>query len=182
MHCVIVLCFQIEEDDYLATAEALTLSALTTNDMKEKRQHDYKFQWQRALQSRGDTGIYLQSTHAKLCNLERTFPDLMEKLNMGKLDFELAPSFLTGPEANRLTESICKFGMSIEKAYSDLEPCHLLQGLYSVCRAAGTANAKLKVQGVDGNEAVHRLFLLVLSKNLLACGLKLLGLERLDKM
>lgn len=39
-------------------------------DFKGPLQSDYKFDWDRMLQAQGDTGVFLQYTHARLCRSE----------------------------------------------------------------------------------------------------------------
>ncbi|MBN3276741.1 SYRM protein, partial [Polyodon spathula] len=49
------------------TAEKVGVSALIVQDFKGPLLSDYKFDWDRVLQSQGDTGVFLQYTHARLC-------------------------------------------------------------------------------------------------------------------
>lgn len=55
-----------EEKDQEAVAEALGLSAIIVQDLKEYRNNNYKFSWERMLNFNGDTGLFLQYTHARL--------------------------------------------------------------------------------------------------------------------
>ncbi|PSN49729.1 putative arginine--tRNA ligase [Blattella germanica] len=53
------------------TNDILGISAVIINDLKQRRQKDYEFDWNRALQVQGDTGVKLQYTHCRLCSLEK---------------------------------------------------------------------------------------------------------------
>jgi len=55
------------------TAERVGLAALIIQDFKGLLLSDYQFSWDRVFQSRGDTGVFLQYTHARLHSLEETF-------------------------------------------------------------------------------------------------------------
>ncbi|XP_059110075.1 probable arginine--tRNA ligase, mitochondrial isoform X1 [Peromyscus eremicus] len=55
------------------TAERVGLAALIIQDFRGLLLSDYQFSWDRVFQSRGDTGVFLQYTHARLCSLEETF-------------------------------------------------------------------------------------------------------------
>ncbi|XP_023364753.1 probable arginine--tRNA ligase, mitochondrial isoform X3 [Otolemur garnettii] len=55
------------------TAEKVGLAALIIQDFKGLLLSDYQFSWDRVFQSRGDTGVFLQYTHARLHSLEETF-------------------------------------------------------------------------------------------------------------
>ena len=48
-------------------ADKLGISAIIVQDLKEKRQRNYEFSWDRMLSFTGDTGVFLQYTHARLC-------------------------------------------------------------------------------------------------------------------
>ncbi|KAG8444783.1 hypothetical protein GDO86_009814 [Hymenochirus boettgeri] len=48
------------------TAEKIGIAALIVQDFKGQLLSDYKFDWDQALQSTGDTGVFLQYTHARL--------------------------------------------------------------------------------------------------------------------
>ena len=54
-----------------AVADLLGQSAIFVQDMTARRIKDYSFHWKRVLCSEGDTGVYLQYTHARLCAIER---------------------------------------------------------------------------------------------------------------
>uniref|UniRef100_A0A8B9KHY5 Probable arginine--tRNA ligase, mitochondrial n=1 Tax=Astyanax mexicanus TaxID=7994 RepID=A0A8B9KHY5_ASTMX len=53
------------------TAEQIGVSALIIQDFKGPLISDYKFDWQKVLQAQGDTGVFLQYTHARLRSLLR---------------------------------------------------------------------------------------------------------------
>uniref|UniRef100_A0A8C2SVF7 Probable arginine--tRNA ligase, mitochondrial n=1 Tax=Coturnix japonica TaxID=93934 RepID=A0A8C2SVF7_COTJA len=60
-----------EVEDPVETAEKVGLAALIIQDFRGLLSSDYQFSWDRALQSRGDTGVFLQYTHARLHSLEQ---------------------------------------------------------------------------------------------------------------
>ena len=50
-------------------ADILGRSAVVVQDLKARRQKDYSFAWDRVLHHEGDTGPFLQYTHARLQSL-----------------------------------------------------------------------------------------------------------------
>uniref|UniRef100_A0A8C5A5L8 Probable arginine--tRNA ligase, mitochondrial n=1 Tax=Gadus morhua TaxID=8049 RepID=A0A8C5A5L8_GADMO len=48
------------------TAEKVGMSALIVQDFRGPLEADYRFDWDRILQAQGDTGVFLQYTHARL--------------------------------------------------------------------------------------------------------------------
>ncbi|KAM8831954.1 putative arginine--tRNA ligase, mitochondrial isoform 2-T2 [Spinachia spinachia] len=55
-----------EMDNPEDTAEKVGISALIVQDFRGPRESDYAFDWDRMLQAQGDTGVFLQYTHARL--------------------------------------------------------------------------------------------------------------------
>jgi len=47
-------------------SESLGVAAVFVQDMKERRRVNYSFSWERMLNLNGDTGVFLQYTHARL--------------------------------------------------------------------------------------------------------------------
>ena len=47
-------------------AEVLGVSAMIIQDLRSRLMADYRFEWDRILTSQGDTGVFLQYTHARL--------------------------------------------------------------------------------------------------------------------
>ena len=52
-----------------AVADVLGRSAVVVQDLKARRLKDYTFAWDRVLTHEGDTGPFLQYTHARLSSL-----------------------------------------------------------------------------------------------------------------
>uniref|UniRef100_A0A8C2FA04 Probable arginine--tRNA ligase, mitochondrial n=1 Tax=Cyprinus carpio TaxID=7962 RepID=A0A8C2FA04_CYPCA len=57
---------ELEEPEQ--TAERVGISALIVQDFRGPLMSDYKFDWDKVLQAQGDTGVFLQYTHARLCS------------------------------------------------------------------------------------------------------------------
>ncbi|XP_057646492.1 probable arginine--tRNA ligase, mitochondrial isoform X3 [Chionomys nivalis] len=71
------------------TAERVGLAALIIQDFKGLLLSDYQFSWDRVFQSRGDTGVFLQYTHARLYRFDevlyKSSQDLQPKHIVGYL-------------------------------------------------------------------------------------------------
>ncbi|KTF87754.1 hypothetical protein cypCar_00042866, partial [Cyprinus carpio] len=59
---------ELEEPEQ--TAERVGISALIVQDFRGPLMSDYKFDWDKVLQAHGDTGVFLQYTHARLCRYD----------------------------------------------------------------------------------------------------------------
>jgi arginyl-tRNA synthetase len=59
---------QLEGEDAVAyIADQLSISATIIQDMSAKRSRGYHFNWHRITDARGDSGVFLQYTHARIC-------------------------------------------------------------------------------------------------------------------
>lgn len=110
------------------TADTLGISAVIVNDLKQRRQRDYEFDWSKALQMNGDTGIKLQYTHCRLCSLA-AMTDHIEADDGGdrsRIDL------LREPEAEQLIFELARYEEIVFRAQHTLEPCVLVNYLFSL--------------------------------------------------
>ncbi|KAJ2788449.1 arginyl-tRNA synthetase, partial [Coemansia helicoidea] len=104
------------------TADVLGMSAILIQDMSAKRIKDYTFNWDRMLSSEGDTGPYLQYTHARLCSLER-------RVAVGvNPDADMA--LLTEDAAHSIISLIASYPDVLSAALVSMEPCNIVQYLF----------------------------------------------------
>lgn len=156
------------------TADVLGMSAVIVNDLKQRRQKDYEFNWNKALQVEGDTGIRLQYTHCRLWNLEK---------NSGaSLAHNCDPSVLNELEAIALIREISRFEEVLLRTYSELEACHLVQYLFQICNAVNKAFTILQVKDQDSHIASQRIMMFHAARIVLNQGMRILGLKPLEEM
>lgn len=67
--CVVIATKLDDCEDMERVADTLGVSAIIIQDLKQRRLTNYKFDWEKMLKFTGDTGIFLQYTHARLCRL-----------------------------------------------------------------------------------------------------------------
>ncbi|MBN3323129.1 SYRM protein, partial [Atractosteus spatula] len=87
-------------EDPEGTAEKVGVSALIIQDFKGPLLSDYRFDWDRVLQSQGDTGVFLQYTHARLRSLLR--------MCNGGEDRTFDPSHLQDHEATAILQHLLR--------------------------------------------------------------------------
>ncbi|XP_018054527.1 PREDICTED: probable arginine--tRNA ligase, mitochondrial [Atta colombica] len=145
------------------SSDILGISAMIVNDLKRKRERDYTFDWNAAFDLKGNTGVKLQYTHCRLGSLER---------NCGAiLTSKCEPSLLQEEVVDELVILIAKFEEVVLKSYEELEPCILTVYLFN-----------LRVKDELPDVASQRLLLFHVARNILAQGMKLLGLIPLEEM
>nr|CAD7429350.1 unnamed protein product [Timema monikensis] len=156
------------------TSDILGVSAVIVNDLKQKRQRDYEFDWNKALQLQGDTGTKLQYTHCRLYSLEQ---------NCGaQLPTECDPSVLQETEAVLLVVEVARFDEVLNKSHEELEACVLVSYLFRLCNLTNQAFKVLRIKDQDPHIASQRLLLFHSSRRVLQQGMNILGLKPLNEM
>uniref|UniRef100_A0A8C4QSV7 Probable arginine--tRNA ligase, mitochondrial n=1 Tax=Eptatretus burgeri TaxID=7764 RepID=A0A8C4QSV7_EPTBU len=161
-------------EDPEETAEHLGLAAIIVHDFHGDIRRNYQFDWDRVLQRRGDTGVYLQYTHARLCSLER------EQETQASNNFD--PECLHEMPAIQLIQHLMSYDEALHKAWMELQPRSLVQYLLQLSRLVSVVHKQLPVKGSPSQVAQARTFLLCSARNVLACGLNLLGIRPVDRM
>ncbi|XP_019713458.1 putative arginine--tRNA ligase, mitochondrial [Hippocampus comes] len=163
-----------ETDDPEDTAQKVGISALIVQDFKGALQGDYKFDWDKMLQAEGDTGVFLQYTHARLCSLiERN-----DHVDASTFD----PSFLSEQSGVSILQHLLRYDEVLYQSAQDLQPKHLLNFLLKLCHLAALAHRELLVKGSPQQVAQARKRLFCGTCSVLANGMRILGIMPVDKM
>ncbi|XP_042674681.1 probable arginine--tRNA ligase, mitochondrial [Centrocercus urophasianus] len=163
-----------EVEDPMETAEKVGLAALIIQDFRGLLSSDYQFSWDRALQSRGDTGVFLQYTHARLHSLERMHG------NEPVTDVNVA--CLQEPDAIFLLQHLLRYDEVLYRSSQDLQPKHIVSYLLTLSHLAAVAHQTLPVKGSTPALAQARLCLFQATRSVLANGMKLLGITPVTRM
>ncbi|XP_050806085.1 probable arginine--tRNA ligase, mitochondrial isoform X2 [Gopherus flavomarginatus] len=163
-----------ELENPLETAEKIGLAALIIQDFKGLLSSDYQFSWDRVLQSRGDTGVFLQYTHARLHSLEQMYR------NGQSTDINTA--CLQDPQAISVLQHLLRYDEVLYKSSEDLQPKHIVSYLLTLSHLAAVAHKTLPVKGSAPELAQARLRLFQASRSVLANGMKLLGITPVTQM
>ncbi|XP_071006419.1 probable arginine--tRNA ligase, mitochondrial [Oncorhynchus clarkii lewisi] len=156
------------------TAEKVGISALIVQDFKGPLGSDYKFDWDRILQAQGDTGVFLQYTHARLCSLIHRYGDGEE----GAFD----PSLLLDQRSILILQHLLRYDEVLYQSVQDLQPKHLVNFLMTLSHLAASAHRELPVKGSPQAVAQARLRLFSGVCTVLANGMKILGITPVEKM
>uniref|UniRef100_A0A8C3XFD8 Probable arginine--tRNA ligase, mitochondrial n=1 Tax=Cyanoderma ruficeps TaxID=181631 RepID=A0A8C3XFD8_9PASS len=147
-----------ELQDPVETAEKVGLAALIIQDFRGLLSSDYQFCWDRALQSRGDTGVFLQYTHARLHSLEQMHG------NAELTDVNVA--CLLEPDAISVLQHLLRYDEVLYRSSQDLQPKHIVSYLLTLRTTPCSA----------------RLCLFHAARSVLANGMKLLGITPVTQM
>jgi len=154
-------------------AEQVGIGAVIFNDLSQKRIKDVIFDWDTMLSFEGDTGPYLQYTHARICSILKKAPDLNDNIDW---------TLLSSNEEFQLVRSLEKFPPTILKGIEQYEPSQLCSTLLNIASAFNTFYHKHMVIQEDEALQNSRLALISAVKQTLANGLALLNMHAPQEM
>ncbi|KAF9982385.1 Arginyl-tRNA synthetase [Modicella reniformis] len=167
-----------EEESVALVADQLGISAVVIQDFQARSSKGYEFNWKRMTESTGKTGIYLQYAHARLCGIEH-------KSGI-HLNRNANTDLLTEPEAFELASMISMFPEVMLQTLQTLEPSMIVSYLFGLSHAISSANQVLQVKSAaeagEQDLAEARMLLLWAARVSLSNGMRVLGLEPLERM
>lgn len=158
-------------------AEMVGIGAVFFADLKNTRIKDVQFDYDKILSFDGETGPYLQYTHARINSL------------LAKGEFGVNPAVghvafdrLQTPEEAEVIKAIGEFPDKVQEAAEKLEPSIIAKYLINLAAAFNTFYNAHRVITEDTELAQARLALALAVKITLKNGLKLLGIQAPDQM
>ena len=161
----------------LAEQEAspeIALAAIKYADLSGAIHKDYVFDAERMVQTTGDTGPYLQYAHARICQILRKAE--AENIGWG------AVVVLEDPAEHTLALVLSRFGEVVDEVAQALTPHKLCGYLYELAGAFSAFYEACPVLRSEGEVRSSRLALAAATREVLAQGLYLLGIEAPDRM
>ncbi len=169
----------LEEVD--KTAAQIGIGAVLFADMSTRRMKDVNFDWDEVLNFEGETGPYLQYTHARLASLLRHYGREIPSL----IDYNL----LDRPEEARVLDLLYKFPGVISEAAKTYEPYLIGTYLLTLASAFNRVYQRKdkrgridKIISVDDELTDARIVLVYAVKTVIKEGLFLMGIEAPDEM
>lgn len=162
----------LPESERKEIARVVGVGALKYNDLSQNRQQDIAFDWDRMLSLDGNSAPYLQYTYARLKSIiakAGSVPKLKKGALTESSDSELVLKLLPFPDV-------------IEEITRTYFPHHLANYLYDVARAANSYYEKVPVLKADDSLRALRLNLVLQTAEILKTGLRLLGIEVVERM
>ncbi|MFZ2555236.1 MAG: arginine--tRNA ligase [Minisyncoccia bacterium] len=157
-------------DDKEKLAQEVAVAAIKFQILKGGTGKDIIFERERALSVEGDSGPYLQYTHA------RTHA-ILEKAK----DAGIVPAFDPAVEAPELARLIYRFHDIVQRAGEELEPHHVANYLIQVAATFNSWYAQEQI--LDGTPAAaHKVALTDITRLTLKNGLWLLGIPAPEKV
>ncbi|HVS18032.1 MAG TPA: arginine--tRNA ligase [Planctomycetota bacterium] len=161
-----------------AVAEAVGIGALVFNDLKRERIKDVLFDRAEILSFEGDTGPYVQFTHARLASI------LRKAEASGDAGLAAEPDLAQLESAGAILVALGRLPDVVSSAADRAEPSELAQYLLALAReVSGWLSApENKVLAAEPALGAARLALVRAAKCTLANGLRLLGVNAPEEM
>lgn len=155
-------------------AESVGIGAVVFNDLKRERVKDIEFVWSEVLSFEGDTGPYVQYTHARLASIVRKAAAAGEG--------DAPPDWAALESAAPLLIALGRYGEVLEGAAAHAEPSEVTTYLLALCRDVNTWIAKERVIGQATGVTAARLALAGAARQVIANGLAILGVAAPTEM
>lgn len=169
----------VNTDNIDETAAQVGIGAIVFNELSNSRNKDYVFSWDKVLTFEGETGPYVQYTHARASSLMRKAGD--EALIDAKED-KWDQEHLSGDSAYRLSKLLYGFPSAVREAGERYEPSVVARHIVDVAQAFNRFYHEEHILVVDQNERAAKIALVVATKGVLKNGLSLLGVHAPEKM
>jgi arginyl-tRNA synthetase len=164
-----------ELEDKAAVAEMVGVGAVVFHDLKHQRQKDVVFDWREVLSFEGDTGPYLQYTHARCCSI------LRKAGRPAPASADIDPTLLDG--GHELFVALGRLPQALREAAQKREPMLLAHALLRIASAGNVYYREHRVLGT-GDPALEdaRLAVVEALRSTLALGLEILGVPVPEQM
>ena len=155
-------------------AEAVGIGAVVFADLSTRRIKDVNFEWEKVLTFEGETGPYVQYTHARACSVLR-------KANQPvQTDVDCTP--LTPDEDFALVRLLVDYPAVLRRAAEHYEPFFVTDYLLTLAEAFNKYYHNYRILTDDTRLREARLLLVKAVQVILHSGLHMLGIKALEEM
>ncbi len=170
----------VAEDDIDQTAKDVGIGAVMFQELSNNRIKDYVFSWDKVLNFEGETGPYVQYTHARACSVLRNAGDSAAAVVNGSVKPDM--SFVTGEAAYELVKAIGRFPEVVQDAADKYEPSVITRHIIDVAQYFNKFYHDEHILVENEDEKQAKLALVYAAKQTIANGLALLGIAAPERM
>jgi len=157
------------------------IGAVVFNELSNNRIKDYTFKWDQILNFDGETGPYVQYTHARCASLLRKAgEDIVAKAQDPKnVDFALLAK---SDSAYELIKLIYAFPGVVEQAGEKYEPSIITRHIIDIAQCFNKFYHDEHIIVDDEVEKTSKIALVIATKRVIATGIGLLGMKAPERM
>ena len=164
---------KISEEEKTRISEIVGVSALKYSILRSSLGSDIIYDSEKSISFEGDSGPYLQYTHARICTL-------LEKAKEADINTE---SYVVENPERELEQVLIGYRQTLEKSFKDLGPHHIVQYLLSLTRAFNAMYGRTQIVDVNNKEkSAYYVMLATATQKILAHGLHTLGIKAPERM
>ncbi len=170
----------VATDNIDDTAKMVGIGAVVFQELSNNRIKDYVFSWDKVLNFEGETGPYVQYTHARAASVLRKAGDeLVKKASeVSALDM----SHVLSDSSYTLAKLIYEFPQVIVEAGEKYEPSIVTRHIVDIAQSFNRFYHDEHILVDDEAEKLAKLALVIAAKNTIKNGLHLLGMQAPEKM
>ena len=160
--------------DAAEVAEMVGVGAVIFDDLKRERVKDVEFTWEEVLSFEGDTGPYLQYTHARLASILRK---LAERGEGGA-----EPDWSVLADSTAILARLGRYGGALESAAAHAEPSEVAGYVLGLAREVNAWIGRERVLGQDPPVTAARAALVRGARQVVGNALAILGVGAPEEM
>lgn len=155
-------------------AEDVGIGAVIFNDLSNSRIKDVSFSWDTAFNFDGETGPYVQYTHARASSVLRRGEE--------QVDFDFNSEMLSDDITLKVLKEIYEFPNAIKNAQIKSEPSIVTRSIIDIAQAFNRFYNEHQIIVEDKEIRKARLAVVKATKQVLSIGLNLLGIKAPERM
>ena len=161
-------------------AKEVGIGAVMFQELSNNRIKDYTFKWDKVLNFDGETGPYVQYTHARCASvLRKAGDDVVAKAqDAANIDY----SYLCSESAYELVKLLYKFPAVIVDAGEKYEPSIVTRHIVDMAQGFNKFYHDEHILVENEDEKVAKVALVLAAKNAIKNGLALLGIKSPERM
>lgn len=160
-------------------AKQVGIGAVIFQELSNNKIKDYVFKWDKVLNFDGETGPYVQYTHARGASVLRKAGDaIVSKAEKLDIDFK----YLNSDSAYELVKLIYAFPGIIIEAGEKFEPSIITRHVVNMAQGFNRFYHDEHILTDNGDEKTAKIALTIAAKNAIKRGLALLGMQAPERM